>query len=326
MSLSSAQNQSSQVLRAKLVSTPQTFEEAIVALKTFALQAFDREIIEQKLCYHTREHVEGVQRRANQIFQVVHPYLWQATERDRMEALLDLCATAHDMVQIFVPQPAPHTTRRREAGVSETATVAQLFAWMERFNQQCQKHYSEKMVLFTDQDFRLIQTAIEATICEYDPIEQAIFQPALTGREPPVSPIARILALADIGTLGMEGIDAFNREGCLLFLEENPDVRSLLEQHRLEHLDADDPKLCENIRLRLLRRTRFQVHLAQSRLQRFPQELEGFPIETIALLQQNVFPYLTPETIQAIELTTPTAEDTALESLLVFFHFEQAFP
>lgn len=313
-------------MQATLVPMPQTFEDAIVALKVFALQAFDRELIEQKLCYHTREHIEGVQRRASQIFQVVHPYLWDTAERDRMAALLGLCAVAHDMVQIFVTQPTSHSPRRREAGVSETATVAQLFTWMERFNQQCQKLDPKSALPFTDQDFRLIQTAIEATICAYDPIEQAIFQPALTRSEPTLSPIARILALADIGTLAMEGIEAYNREGSLLFLEENLDVRSLLEQHNLKRFTAEDPELYENIRQRLLRRARFQVHLARSRLQRCPQELEGFPTTAIPILRHDVFPYLTPATIETIESITPTADNTTLESLIAFFRFESAIP
>ena len=318
MSLQPLQNQFAQPpLGADLHHVPQTFADAIAYIQTVVLEAFDREITGKQLCYHTREHIEGVQRRAKQLLQAVRPYLQSADDGTRMERLLDLCAVAHDLIQIFVPQTEPHATRRREAGVSETATVERLFAWMKTLNEQC-----SDAAHVTEHDQHIIQEAIAATICDYDPTEQAIFQPALYDQEQPISPVARILALADIGTLGMEGIEAYNREGSLLFLEENPDVRSLLEGHTLESLASDHPELCENIRQRLLKRAQFQVNFAKSRFKRCPQELQGFPVEAIPALTRE-FQYLSPATLQAIELTTPTAADTTLSVLFTFFQFGQ---
>lgn len=251
--------------------------EAVTAL---VLEEFDRQIASQNLVYHNRDHVLGVQRRARQIFEVVCP--------DGDRDLLDLCAIAHDMIQIFIPETSP---RRRESGVSERATLQQLL------------HYAEKEL--TEAEIQIVEQAILVTICEYDPIEQAIYQPDLAN--PNLSWIARAIALADIGTLVMEGIEAYNQEGRSLFLEENPDLFALPS---------------EELRQRLLRRAKFQVNFARSRLARLPQELIGFPVEAISTLMQTVFIYATSETFEKLEATTPTFADTSLSDLLAFFQLD----
>lgn len=299
---------------------PRTFADAIAQIQKWALEEFDHEVIQKRLCYHTRHHIVGVQRRTNQILQVICPYLQLIDDCDRLELLLDFCAVTHDLIQIFVPQQEPHTSRHREAGVSETATIEKLLEFINLLDQQ----HSDSSAQFSEDDLKIIREAITATICEYDPIEQAIFQPALAQHDQPISPITRIVALADIGALGMEGIAAYNLEGSLLFLEENPDVRSLIENYQIVSLSSQNPALHENIRQRLLKRTQFQVNFAKSRLKRCPQELAAFSPETIPVLTHEVFRHLTPETIQEIELSTPTAEDTPLAVLLDFFQFEQA--
>lgn len=300
---------------------PQAFAESIAQLKAIALEEFDREIAQKHLCYHNREHVEAVQRRAKQIFQAIRPHLDPRLDSDRLEQLLDLCAVVHDLIQIFVPTIDLHTARRREAGVSETATIEKLFELINRINLQC-KQSPDSTAQFTEADIALIQEAIAATICDYDPTEQAIFQPALS--QSPVSLVACILALADIGSLGIEGIEAYNAEGSLLFLEENPDVRSLLSTQSLETLMIEHPNVCEIIRQRLLKRARFQVSFAKSRLKRFPQEMARFPAAALPTLTEEVFQFLTPATLQTLEATTPTAADTTLETLIAFFQFDRA--
>jgi hypothetical protein len=293
------------------------FVSAIAHVKTNVLQAFDCEVAKKQLCYHTRDHIEGVQRRAQQIFQVVYPDSHLSEASTRLSLLLDLCAVAHDMVQIFTPQTELHTSRRRAAGISETATIESLFTYISDANSLTSPLVASAQ--FTENDLQIIREAIAATICDYDPIEQAIYQPALYQQEPTISPVARILALADIGSLAMEGIEAYNLEGRLLFLEENPDIGVLFNQGKLDTLASDDFVLYENIRQRLLRRARFQVNFAKSRLKRLPQELEGFSAEVTENLIQEVFQHLTPATIKMIEMSTPTAADVSLETLIDFF-------
>ncbi len=307
---------------------PTTIAESIAQIKTFALQEFEREILHKQLYYHTREHVNNVERRANQIFQAVFPDWKAAPDRGqptldslRMKLLLDLCAVAHDMVQVFVVPTQAHTPRQREPGVSETATIERLLDYINELNQQLQ-HDPASPARLTDEDITIIREAIAATICAYDPTEQAIYQPALYNRNKSLSPVARILALADIGALGIDGVKVYHQEGSLLVLEDNLDLIPLLLDGTIHTLGSDNSQLYQNIQQRLLSRCRFQVNFAKSRVARLERELADFP-SAISTLTHEVFKYLNPTTIQEIEATTPTHENTSLEVLLQFFKFEQ---
>ncbi|MBX9258133.1 hypothetical protein H1Q63_30135 [Desmonostoc muscorum CCALA 125] len=299
------------------------FTESVARVNKFVLAEFEREIIEKQLYYHTKDHLMAVQQRAQLMFQVIRPYLSADVETiKRMELLLDLCAIAHDLVQIFIPHQ-PHTSRRREAGVSENATIEILLNYIQVLNQQISAFYPQSTALFTDTDLVIIQEAIAATICDYDATEQAIYQPSLYNQNQPISPVACIIALADIGSLGIEGIPSYNQEGSLLFLEENPDIIPIIKNQNVRTLATDNPELYENIRQRLLRRAKFQVNFAKSRLNRLSRELASLPADAIPTLTQAVFQYLNLETIQEIEATTPTNEQTSLEVLIKFFEFER---
>jgi hypothetical protein len=307
---------------------PTTIAESIAQIKTFALQEFDQEIVQKQLYYHTRDHVNNVQRRGEQIFQAVRPY-WEATRGQpmphlpRMELLLDLCAFAHDMVQIFVAPAQPHTSRMRSPGVSEMATIERLLDYINKLNQQLQKSNPDSPAILTYEDITIIRDAIAATICAYDSTEQAIYQADLYDSNKSLSPVARILALADIGALGIDGVKVYNQEGSQLALEENVDIIPLLLNGTIHTLGSDNLELYQNIQKRLLKRCRFQVNFAKSRLARLERELADFPPNAISTLTLEVFKYLNPTTIQEIEATTPTDENASVEVLLQFFEFER---
>ena len=311
-----------------LLKLPQSIDESIDHVKAFALQEFDREVIQKQLYYHTRDHLENVSRRSTQIFQAVYPFLetlsrqGKSFELSRIELLLDLCVTAHDVVQVFVDQPDKHSSRRREPGVGERATIERLLDYIHALNQQLREHSSNSSAIVTDNDIAIIQEAIGATICTYDPIEQAIYQADLYDFKSPVSIVARILALADINALGIDGLDAYNQEGSLLFLEENLDVIPLLLDGSIYRLESND-SLYQNIQQRLLKRCRFQVNFAKSRVARLEAEVAGLPEDVRLTLTRDVFRYLTPKTIETIAAVTPTAETTPLASLLKFFELER---
>lgn len=311
-------------------SLPKTIDESIAQIKAFVLHEFDREVVEKQLYYHNREHLENVRRRSSLILQAIAP-VWEAPlqqekpsiDLPRIELLLDLSIAAHDMVQIFIHQSDPHAARRREPGVSERASFERLVDYINWLNQQLQKHDPNSSARLTDRDIAIIQDAIGATICTYDPTEQAIYQADLYDVQHPLSIVGRILALADIGALGIDGIEVYNQEGSLLFLEENLDVIPLVLDGSIHRLKSDNLDLYQTIRQRLLKRCRFQVNFAKSRVARFESELVGFPDSTIETLTKDVFHYLNPVTLQAIEATTPTAETASLESLLEFFELER---
>lgn len=308
---------------------PTNIVESIAQIKTFALHEFDREIAQKQLYYHSREHVDNVQRRANQIFQAVCPY-WKAAADEgqptidipRMKLLLDLCAYAHDMVQVFVVPTQPHASRQRKPGVSETATIERLLDYINQLNQQLRKHDPASEAILTDEDITIIRDAIAATICAYDPMEGAIYQPDLYAPNKSLSIVARILALADIGALGIDGVKIYHQEGSLLVLEENLDLIPLLLDGTIHTLGSDNSAY-QNIQKRLLSRCRFQVNFAKSRLARLEREVAGLPEDAISTLTHEVFKYLNPTTIQEIEAMTPTDEKATLEVLLQFFELER---
>lgn len=301
---------------------PRTFTETVQQVQSLVLERIEREVKDKQLYYHTAVHSFQVQERAKIIFAVINS---DGSNLDpqtvqRQSLLLDLAAIAHDMVQVFIEPVHPHTSRRRETGVSERATVEELISYITQINERIEHHNGDKQAQFTPEDIFIIEEAILATICAYSPFEGAIYQPALDNAP---SLLARIIALADIGTLGIKGIADYNQEGSLLFLEENPDIIPLIAQSALTTSEQDNPTLYENIRQRLLRRARFQVNFAKSRLKRCLKELVGFPYDLISQIQQDIFPHLTITTIETIEKITPTADDTSLKQLSDFFDFEQ---
>ncbi|WP_228045138.1 MULTISPECIES: hypothetical protein [unclassified Tolypothrix] len=310
---------------------PQSFAEVVDQVKSFVLEEFDREITQNQLYYHNHEHISHVLRRAKAIFRVVAPY-WQtpdgqkADDLERMHLLLELCAVAHDMVQVFIPQHQPHTSRQRSSGESENLTWEKLSNYLQALNQQLKKNSFDDSLLFQDADISIIRETIQATVCVYDPCDRSIYQPDIYDKNKDLSLVTRIIALVDINSLGIDGIDIYNREGTLIFLEENPDVIPIILDklnHTLDKNSAtENSEISENIRQRLLKRARFQVNFAKSRLQRYPQEISSFPQAVIPTLTKEIFSYLNPEIIQEIETTTPVDEDTSLEELIRFFKFE----
>ena len=305
---------------------PTTIAESIAQIKTFALQEFDREIVQKQLYYHTRDHINNVQRRADKIFEVVCPY-WSASNQvtaidiSRRKLLLDLCAIAHDMVQVFIAPTQAHAPRRRQPGVSEMATIERLLDYINQLNQWLQSAPTSPARL-TDEDIEIVRDAIAATICAYDSTEQAIYQPDLYNPNKSFSPVARIIALADIGALGIDGVEVYNQEGSLIVLEENLDLIPLILDGTIYSLKSNNFELYQNIQKRLLNRCRFQVNFAKSRAARLEREIADFPEGAISPLHE-VFKYLNPTAIAEVEAKTPTDEGATLEVLLQFFEFEQ---
>lgn len=307
---------------------PNTVSETIALIKQFALEEFDRAIEKQQLHYHNRWHISVVQQRASRILAMVAPYWEELTSLaspinnlTQAEQLLNLCVISHDVVQIFVPCPQPHCSRKRESGTSEQATFELLKNYIHQLNHQVASA-GQLQAQFSDQHLALLQSAILGTTCTYAAEEIAIFQPALYPPQGPPDIITQILALADIGAFGMDGIPLYNQEGSLLFLEENPDIIPFIQSQTTDRLLHENPALAENFRLRLLKRARWQVSFARSRLSRTPQELAGLPDKVINVLGQEAFPYLNQETLAQLEEQTPTADSSTLQQLLNFFQLD----
>lgn len=311
----------------------QLFVKACDKIENFALAEIKQEIKQKQLYYHTITHVYGVKRRANIIFQALKPTLVNNIKPqalDRIECLISVCAIAHDMVQEFSFSLEKNTPRERPFGLSETATINKLINYIRKINQDLLAANSQPIIIFTEADINTIKEAILATVCHYDYSNDFIYQPYLYQSEKQLACTAKMIALADLGTLGMEGIEPFLQEGILLFLEENIDIADFfLEQKNNKSKQnailtkLEKSALYPNLKERLLKYTRYMVKFAQSRKANFRQEIASFDEEAQEILREGVFTYLTNENIHQIESLVPTVEYTTLAELLEFFNFDR---
>jgi hypothetical protein len=199
-----------------------------------------------------------------------------------------------------------------------------LLEYIDNLNQKFGQKNCQSSVLFTDTDKQIITEAIEATICLYDPSDRSLYQPDLYNPEKQLSLPAKILALADLGTLGIEGVEPYLEEGSLIFLEENPDVIPLIISSETVSLhQSESIKVWEQLRQRLLKRAKFQIDFARGREARLERELQGLPPPAIAILKEQIFHHLNKTTIQYIELLTPTFVNSSIENLLTFFKLKK---
>ena len=300
-----------------LASLAGSFEEVVAIVKSFALGEIQTESKRKQLYYHSCNHAYAVQKRANIIFQALEPFVKEVSPISitRLKHLIDICAIAHDTVQEFLPNTELHTARKRQPGVSEAATIAKLIDYIESLNIKFKNQKANEHILFTDLDLQIIEESIQATVCLYDPEDNSVYQPYLYSTDKEIILPARIIALADIGSLGIEGIKAYFQEGSLIFLEENPDIVSVIVNEKYKN----QPELFENLRQLLLQRARFQVDFAKGRQARFMREVAGLPEDAISVLKNQVFKFLNQDTITKIELMTPTRDNTIVEELIDFF-------
>ena len=307
---------------------PNSFSETVQLVEKYALEEIKQEAKAKQLYYHTVNHAIAVKRRANTIFQAVRPYLDNSNilELNRIAELIKLGAVAHDLVQEIIPATEANTSRKRPPKVSEFATIDKLTQYINNLNQALLQYNIDDVIKFSALDIQIITEAIAATICELDPlaeISDSIYQPYLYRSSPKISWVANIIALADLGTLGMEGAETYLHEGILIFLEENPDLVELITTNRsLNILSTSNSDRHRNIiKKRLLKMTRFMVNLARDRQSRFQQEITAFPEAAQNILQHQVFVYLNNNTINRVKQLTPTDEQTSLAEILAFFHY-----
>ncbi len=114
-----------------------------------------------------------------------------------------------------------------------------------------------------------VAESIDATVPGFDSETNTIIQPNLDEES---AIIARALALADLGTAGMDGPENFLVEGDALFREENMDVTDAIRNSK--DLSDEDKN---QMRRRMLNWTVFQSSFTQGRQVLLGKELEGLP-------------------------------------------------
>ncbi|MGB2927220.1 MAG: hypothetical protein WBB82_18115 [Limnothrix sp.] len=311
----------------KIQRSPKCFRDSVELMMGYVRYQMEQEATDKLLYFHNYHHVSGVRHRAELIFDAVRPH-WQAElnqlhdplDLDRMRNLLSLAALAHDMVQDFLPLK-PWAARRREIGVSERATIDKLLGAIADLNEDLAQQQPDNLdIQFSAADCDILDEAISATICDFDPSDRAIFQPYLY-TDVEKSPVAIMLALADIGAIAIEGITAFRQEGREIFLEENPDFVPLVLHP--EELAQYSSKKHEELRKNLLGRAQFQIGFAKGRFSRLSVETRDLPAQSQPSLQNEVFSYANERTMAELVATTPTDPSTSLDELLSYFQFDR---
>lgn len=154
-----------------------------------------------RLPYHNREHTDGVLRRARSIAQAIG-----LNKHDQW--LVEIAAAFHDVVQEWEAADRDGImVRVRKVGSNESKSAEEAVAWMRE----------QKSKYFKEEDYEIVREAIMATVPTYDAERRTVTQDALKSA---THPVVRAVALADIGSAGMEP-DIFSAEGNSLFLEDH---------------------------------------------------------------------------------------------------------
>jgi len=250
-----------------------TFEKAIEggiskALTTISQRFEYSENPLDNLAFHNTQHTKGVIERTKKILEAMGA-------SDRLVRLGEFIAANHDTVQeyeIIVDENSGVKKRNRFVEKNEDASAEEAVAYMRTYP-----------AIFDDEDMETVREAIQATIPGFDKEKKTVMQPnllesidaAIAEQRLMTSAselVARALALADLGTAGMEEPDSFIHDGDAVFREENIDVLEAL-QH--SHSLSDEQK--EVLMKRMLNWTESQTVFARGREASLDKELEGLP-------------------------------------------------
>lgn len=202
------------------------------------------------LPYHNREHTKRVIGRTETILRTIQSENPVLVTDDDIE-LGKLATGFHDIVQDWEEVGG---RRKRHTGENE------------RLSAEIALYFMNRAKVFSDRDKLVVDEAINVTIPGFDPKLGTVTQPFL-GSE--TSPVAVAVALADIGTCGMDGPDFFLGEGDALFREENLDILRALKD---ESLTFDQT---ESFRKRMLDWTVSQLRFVEGRQTLLGSDLLG---------------------------------------------------
>ena len=311
---------------------PVSFGDTVRLVKNYVKAEVIKEAEHKQLYYHNFDHALAVERRAIYILQAIKPVLLKENSLEqlsRLESLISVCGLAHDMVQIFESTP-PNQSRKRRSGLSETESAEKVIRYIARLNQALAAEKLDSSFQFSEEEQQLIRDGIIATICVPDPqgsksntfSGQSIYQPYLYDIQQETSIVGRIIALADLGALGIDGTEEYISDGILIFLEDNPHLIELvLNCDRLNDLDRHlSHRQNSELKTKLLTMTRFTIDFARERLARFEPEIAGFSPPIRQIIRDRVFVHLNQKSINLIENTIPSHSDTSFSELSDFFN------
>jgi hypothetical protein len=173
------------------------------------------------LDFHTSFHTEDIICRTKMILEAIKEACPELVDETTVEDG-EIAAAFHDIIQEWEAESILSGSgqslvckiiRKRESGKNELASVQTALNFLDRLEEETGKK------LFSTKSRTHIQEAILATIPSFK--DGTVIQKNVTERS---SPVARSLALADIGAAGMDGAEAFNTAGDALFREDNIDI------------------------------------------------------------------------------------------------------
>ncbi len=223
---------------------------------------------DNNLDFHNLRHTQAVIDRVSQILKAMQDGGVNISEKDL--TLGKVAAAFHDTVQNWQEQKTLDPTsgiekimRQRAIGQNEKDSAGLVVNFMVSINQR------ERQNVFSAEDQEIMKCAIDSTVPGFDPVQKTVVQPNLTEKSHPVT-IA--LALSDLGTAGINGGEAFVKEGSDLFCEENLDIKRALKSGR-ELTDGEK----EFFRSRMIAWSKFQSIFAQGRKNLLEKEIATLP-------------------------------------------------
>ncbi len=246
---------------------PITFEEAVRMVKDEALRLItERFQNKEHLDYHNVGHTNNVIRRTSKILEAIAEAEPGVLD-ERRRRLGELVAAWHDTVQDYTTEIVTAGTlvgemRKRFTAENEKASADEAAAFMTDVRRK-----SGNQALFSEEDIESVRQGIHVTIPDFHPEHKTVFYSNLTEES---GLVARAVALADLGTAGMDGPDAFIREGAEVFREDNIDVTKAFRHP--ETLSAAHKEFFRN---RMIEWSRGQERFAAGRKALLDGELKG---------------------------------------------------
>jgi len=265
---------------------------------------------DSNLDFHNTRHTESVVQKIGQILKTMQDGGTDISEKDL--ALGKIAAAFHDSIQNWQEQKVLDPTtglekimRQRFIGQNEKDSADLAIKFIENTNQQ------KKEDVFSAEDQEILRQAVDSTVPGFDPAQKTVVQPNLKEKSHPVT---LALALSDLGTAGINGGEAFVKEGSDLFREENLDIKRILKSGRVP---TDTEK--EFFRNRMLAWSKFQPLFAQGRKNLLEKEISSLPDNAKENLRQLFSKF--DESIQTATKKANERELMTFEQLLVDFGY-----
>lgn len=290
--------------RARLMSACQKGYET--GLELVARRYENNKDWERNLTYHNAAHSRYVAQETVRILEVVRSVDRHAVSQIGVW-MGQLAAGWHDTTILWervhtVEDGFEVARRKRLSGINERVSAEELVGYMT------EPEFS-RASSSVDEEI-LVKNAILVTVPDFDTSLGTVIQPNLTEDS---SPVARAVALADIGGAGLSGGEFFLRTSLALFREDNLDFPA--QTMSLSTLNVAQR---EALRQRMIEWLGSQGRFVEGRRQLTPQEVAPYGDASQAVLE--LFSYF-DETLNIVGETHLKAQSEPVEALLTMFGY-----